>query len=339
MTMSVEQSAKFAAMIEAIRAAPQKRETWSVFGDFLSEQSDPRGELVALDLKLEETALSPSLKSALVERRSALMKTHADLLLGPERLLGDFYLHWRRGFIWKVISPRVTVHPDCLAALRTHPSAALLEEMEAYFDEAPVLFQGAFPSLQSLYLHRRSETGDRPLAPNIETACPNLVALHLHEPFEDLRHLQHRSLKRLDVSNVLGRFGNDFGGRFESLVSLSLFAHQNYDGMLELPSLLDGQVASTLRRLTLGNFVLTARALRDLIACFKCTAFERIELNDCELSPQALRAWFDVLEKMPRLKAFAPPRYRLIPSRVLPALKEAEQAYRARQRKKKLLPR
>jgi hypothetical protein len=141
------------------------------------------------------------------------------------------------------------------------------------------------------------------------------------------------------MSSVFARFGNDFAQRFESLVSLSWYARQNYDGMLELPSLLDGQVASTLRRLTLGNFVLTAPALRDLIACFKCTTFDRIELSDCELSPQALKAWFDVLEKMPRLRAFAPPRYRLIPSRVLPALKEAERGYRARQRKKRLLPR
>lgn len=64
---------------KAIEADPTNLETWSVYADWLQEQSDPRGELAATQLGLESSPKDKALLAA--EKR--LLKEHRDTLIGP----------------------------------------------------------------------------------------------------------------------------------------------------------------------------------------------------------------------------------------------------------------
>jgi hypothetical protein len=329
-----EQSAYYARMIDHLRADPREVATWSILADAFSDVGHPRGELIAIDLKLEQSIISNQQKQAYRERRSALMRTHEAVFLGEQRLLGDFFLEWRRGFIHKAISPAIAVHPDCLSALWPHPSSQLLDSLELFYDDAPVLFSGRVPSLKSLHLHPRKSNGERPLAPSFEKPFPYLESLHLVAPAEDLRHLRHSTLKSLEVSDAICLFGEKFAERFPKLQELALFGVSTNEGISE-PSVLIGPSApASLKALSLGAMVLAPPVLRELSALVQKKSIERVDLSSSELSPLGVRPFLEFLEALPRLKAFAPPRYRYVPSRLHRELKAAEQAYRHRQKGK-----
>ncbi len=329
-----ESSAEFARLLERIAAKPVAKEPWAVLADALSDQNHPRGELIAIDLKLEELQLDPEFRLTLRKRRAELMQAHADLFLGQERLLGDFFLEWKRGFIRKAVSPSVAVHPDCLSALWQHPSAALMESLELSYDEAPVLFVGQLPSLKTLHLHPRKANAERSLAPLLEKACPSLEWLHLTSPAEDLRHLRHSRLHALEISESGFLFGTGFAARFPSLKSLSLFGVSSREDLAEPTGLVGGDVPKTLKHLSLGALALSGAVLRELAVIVRSTAIERLDLSGSQLSPLGVRAFFELLQSLPKLKAFAPPFYHLVPTRMHGDLKKAEQQYRLRQKKK-----
>ena len=88
---------------QAIFDDPDDREAWQVYGDWLQQQEDPRGELILLDLAEGISA------AELEARRAAILAEHRERLLGPlANVLGDpaldqaLELEWSRGYIVRV---------------------------------------------------------------------------------------------------------------------------------------------------------------------------------------------------------------------------------------------
>ena len=84
--------------LEARIFATDDRDAYLVYGDWLSEKGDPRGELIAVQSKLEDDPQDPALR----EREKAIIAANKEAWLGDLAKLDkpvDFGVKWRRGFI------------------------------------------------------------------------------------------------------------------------------------------------------------------------------------------------------------------------------------------------
>ncbi|MEJ7601535.1 MAG: TIGR02996 domain-containing protein [Kofleriaceae bacterium] len=88
-----------AALEAAIEADPDARSGYAVYADWLQEQGDPRGELIAVQLAREDAPDDP----ALLARESELLAQHEDDWLGGVTSdnwpFGRTRVKWRRGFV------------------------------------------------------------------------------------------------------------------------------------------------------------------------------------------------------------------------------------------------
>lgn len=89
-----------------IVASPDDRDAYQVYGDWLVEQGDPLGELVAVQVALEKKPRDRTL----IKREEALMEEHRVTWLG-NRLAhlqdeGEVGLDWRWGFLHRVVIGR-----------------------------------------------------------------------------------------------------------------------------------------------------------------------------------------------------------------------------------------
>jgi uncharacterized protein (TIGR02996 family) len=118
-----------------ILSNPADRDAYAVYGDWLSEQGDPRGELVAVQLKLAE-APTDELRS----RETALLAEYASAWLGELAGLDakkDFAVTWRNGFVSTArIGPPVAEYatseidfPGTLEKLVKLPGITFLREL------------------------------------------------------------------------------------------------------------------------------------------------------------------------------------------------------------------
>ena len=86
----------------AILADPDSVDGYLVYGDWLSEQGDPRGELIAVQARLAESPDDATLK----QKESELLAAHQDdwigEFLGNLQGEGEFSCTWRYGFFEKV---------------------------------------------------------------------------------------------------------------------------------------------------------------------------------------------------------------------------------------------
>lgn len=123
------------ALEAAIERDPDDLEAFAVYGDYLAEQGDPRGELIATQLAAERDP-------ALEREALRVFAKHRDYLLGPlGSMIAANAFTWRAGFIRSAkISPdrllieggaRVaTSLAEVVAALLAHPSGRFLAELE-----------------------------------------------------------------------------------------------------------------------------------------------------------------------------------------------------------------
>lgn len=109
---------------------------YGVYGDWLTEQGDPRGELVAVQLRFAQTPDDPALR----ERERALLAAHAKTWLGELAGLDpkqDLAVTWRYGFVSSVrLGPPTEQYetseldfPTTIARLFELPGIALLREL------------------------------------------------------------------------------------------------------------------------------------------------------------------------------------------------------------------
>jgi uncharacterized protein (TIGR02996 family) len=67
---------------EAILANPADRAAYMAYSDLLTEQGDPRGEFISVQLRLEDESLSPAERKELQQREEALLETHQEEWVG-----------------------------------------------------------------------------------------------------------------------------------------------------------------------------------------------------------------------------------------------------------------
>ncbi len=147
------------ALIDAIRADPEDEAKSLVLSDLLTEQGDPRGELIALQVRLFH-AQAKKEQQQLRRRETAHLKKHRDALLGKGGVLALSNPTWWRGFIHTARTPPSVA---ALNALLTHPSGTFLHELTLQNPFLPLgelvdaVAQSKHPSLSSIVVN----TADR----------------------------------------------------------------------------------------------------------------------------------------------------------------------------------
>jgi len=90
-----------AELLRAIVDEPDVVEHWHPLADYLQQQDDPRGELIAIDLALEHADAAAA--TPLVLRRTEILAVAAPRLLGDTfaKVVAEGYgtIAWRRGFV------------------------------------------------------------------------------------------------------------------------------------------------------------------------------------------------------------------------------------------------
>lgn len=78
-------------LAQAVLDRPDDLDAHRVYADALTEQGDPRGELIQVQLQLEDPAVAGEQRATLVAREQALIAEHGPGWLGPlaDELLGD----------------------------------------------------------------------------------------------------------------------------------------------------------------------------------------------------------------------------------------------------------
>jgi uncharacterized protein (TIGR02996 family) len=216
---------------------PLDPDAWLVYGDWLEEIGDPRGELVAVQARHARDPGNPGLLAA----QRALFQRHGDSLLeglhgflAPKGRRGPlFRLSWEFGFIWtaNVVSTGHTIDEFVrgLRALLAHPSARFIHVLalgappdNAWHRVVPVLAEAERP-FRILFLGDSSTTTVDPrpaFAPlgdlsNLWRALPHLRCLELRGgamnvgdlALPDLRELviETSALQRATLRSIAGQ--------------------------------------------------------------------------------------------------------------------------------------
>jgi uncharacterized protein (TIGR02996 family) len=126
---------------EALVESPADLAAHSAYADYLTEQGDPRGEFIGVQLALEDSGRPANERMQLRQREDSLLKQHARQWLGDlgRFLVGKWsgadkpYHHqFSRGWIDLV---RVLPFPDAIiAALARSPEVRLLRRLEVVYD-------------------------------------------------------------------------------------------------------------------------------------------------------------------------------------------------------------
>ncbi|MEZ4237041.1 MAG: TIGR02996 domain-containing protein [Myxococcota bacterium] len=205
------------ALEAAVVADPDRVDAFLVYGDWLLEQGDPRGQLSTLDRALADDPWGDR-GAALRAERSALFEAHRDELLGPlaehvdERRLR---VTWAHGFLrearvgWRPASVHAGEDPfDVLTTLLAHPSARLLHTLTLGPAEAlPALVDALVaappPALRRLTIGvgagRAPYFADVGALSALSDAVPNLRELVIRGTTASLGALALPALERLDL--------------------------------------------------------------------------------------------------------------------------------------------
>jgi len=140
-----------------ILANPDDRDAYAVYGDWLSERNDPRGELIAVQMKLEG---APG-DTALREREKKLLDANREAWLGESLAKltkeDDFHVTWRWGFVDGVRIGPVEGYetssidfPDTIASLAEVPHYNLVRDITIgafEYDDYPTSWNNSIEAL------------------------------------------------------------------------------------------------------------------------------------------------------------------------------------------------
>jgi uncharacterized protein (TIGR02996 family) len=132
---------------------------WSAYADYLTEQGDPRGDFMRVQLALEDETLDKAARKALRQEEEALRAGHLDLWLGEEfaaasftrrgRMRNDFIRYtFQRGWIWKADGAFTSDLPDDVFQ---YPSWRWLQKLKletSYFTLGNASFMGVLRDFQ-----------------------------------------------------------------------------------------------------------------------------------------------------------------------------------------------
>lgn len=129
------------ALEKALLAHPDEVAAHSAYGDYLVEVGDPRGELVQVQLALEDATRSKADRDALRKRETALLKKYARDWMGDAGrfLVGEwsgadkpYHFSFVRG--WLDYVRALPVPEPLIAALAQAPEARMLRRLEVVYD-------------------------------------------------------------------------------------------------------------------------------------------------------------------------------------------------------------
>ena len=202
---------------QAIFADPDNPDAWAVYGDWLSVQGDPRGEIIALQLARDKDGDRPSgpgfegeINDLLIQRLDWLRDEAVAAIYGDQDVCD---VEWRYGFLWSAY-----FRPDRASfGLLDRAFGALLQSSASRFLYEIILSgmksrrefdalhaRGVMPSVRRLRILHTSDT-DPPLTPRsnnpflaeLNEHYPNLELLTLEGRKVDLPRLSHDNLKTL----------------------------------------------------------------------------------------------------------------------------------------------
>jgi uncharacterized protein (TIGR02996 family) len=152
------------ALEQALVAAPDDLAAHHAYADYLQEQGDPRGELIAVQLALEDEARPPAERKPLQEREAALLAQHSREWLGT---LAPFVLDQEGVGEWAVQNDRGHAASFARGWVDSLRLFEITSETARALREAPPTLR----LLRHLYI-RESELDD----PGLEelVACPYL---------------------------------------------------------------------------------------------------------------------------------------------------------------------
>ncbi len=126
---------------QALAENPDDLAAHSAYADYLSEQGDPRGEFIQVQLALEDPSRPAEERKQLQNREAELLKQHAKQWLGDlgRFLVGQwsgpdkpYHYQFRRG--WLDLVRVLPFHEAILASLARSPEARLLSRLEVVYD-------------------------------------------------------------------------------------------------------------------------------------------------------------------------------------------------------------
>jgi uncharacterized protein (TIGR02996 family) len=168
----------------ALIADPDDVATYLVYADWLQQEGDPRGELIARTIQAESDTNDDAKLRAATKRRIERLIAR---LIGE---LADLNPSWRRGFVDGVVLQRDRVrgpYPERLAALFRDPSAALLRTIV----------------LHDVFATEGARSAALALADTPATLCE--LTLGFDDDVGDLAHLHRLArLARLEIGLKLG---------------------------------------------------------------------------------------------------------------------------------------
>lgn len=229
------------ALEAALRDDPDDLAAHMAYGDYLMEQGDPRGELVQVQLALEDDKRPAAERAELRAREAELFLEHGDAWLGPmvgllgERDLERCVILYRRG--WLDVLHLDSVTPDLLDAVAACPTAGLLRDFAVDRGECD---PSGLPSLGVLRHFRLGEVGDQSRVDGFGVAAalakmPRLEELQLYTSASELGEVFALPLPRLRA--LAAHHQNDYpldvlgdNPSAGNLVSLSCHPHalRNY---------------------------------------------------------------------------------------------------------------
>jgi uncharacterized protein (TIGR02996 family) len=120
---------------------PDDRAAHHAYADYLMEQGDPRGELIQVQLALEDPSRPLEERTRLREREAALLKRHARQWLGEvgRLLVGDWSgpdrpFHYQLARGWLDLVRMLPFPAAVITALARAPEARLLRRLEIVYD-------------------------------------------------------------------------------------------------------------------------------------------------------------------------------------------------------------
>ena len=246
-----------------ILSNPDDLDAYAVYGDWLSEQGDPRGELVAIQLKRIERPND----TTLIERQQKLLADHAKIWLGELAGLDsekDLSVTWRHGFVSAVhLGPPLNQHAwstldfaETLETLFALPNIALLRELvigskdyaESWSDCIEAIAQHGTPAgLTKLVIDRGgywdiSSTALGDLSPAYPV-LQNLRELELEMNSIELGEIELPELRSLEIRTGaldVGNLKSIRTGKLPKLERLVLYLGEtggDYGGNVELEDL------------------------------------------------------------------------------------------------------
>jgi hypothetical protein len=247
-------------------------EGWRVFGDWLLEQGDARGELVALAHQARAPGLSPEVAARVMQRAADLEEMHRQEWLGGYVVPPNAQLQWQFGFVTGL---RLHLHPDPLGVLeglcaRVQPLFLTAVELsECRLSDAP-----SWPLRGLLHLSLR------------KCALGPSGAAHL------ARSEALRGLLRLDLyRNALGDEGVRALAGSEALTSLlELDLQSNALGPESAASLAHAPALGSLQRLNLRSNHLGDEGAASLAHATTLRSLQHLDLDSNALGPSAARS-------------------------------------------------